>query len=111
MREFNFDEVAEQLDFFENPAVGTFMQQHTLASGALWTGNEPTIDVYNDLELEDDAHDMQRALVNRFETMLATLNAGVEIVELDAVEYQDYLLVKRGETEEQFAERCKETIG
>lgn len=59
--------------------------------------------------LTDDEYDvavaLQEATLERLEEMLQTRGAVLEIVRVDMVEYFDFMLVRRGETESEFADR------
>lgn len=62
-----------------------------------------------DEDLTDDEYDvavaLQEATLERLEEMLQTRGAVLEIVRVDMVEYFDFMLVRRDETESEFADR------
>lgn len=62
-----------------------------------------------DEELTDDEYDiavaLQEATLERLEKMLQPRGTGLEIVRVDMVDYFDFMLVQRDETESEFADR------
>lgn len=94
MRDFDLNEL--EVEQIEDPRLDDYLIG---SPGNLGFDEGLTDDEY------DAATGLQEATLERLSEVLQARGTGLEIVRVDMVDYFDFMLVRRGETESEFADR------